>query len=60
MTSEGQFIELHGTAEGEPFARESMDRLMNLAGDGIGELMKIQRMALHPEHTRGVSETCFL
>jgi ribonuclease PH len=46
MTGEGKFIEVQGTAEGEPYSRESMDRLMNLAQDGISELMKVQRMAL--------------
>lgn len=42
MTSEGKFIEVQGTAEGEPFARDAMDRLMNLGRDGIAELMRIQ------------------
>jgi ribonuclease PH len=42
MTGEGKFIEVQGTAEGEPFARDAMDRLVNLARDGIAELIKIQ------------------
>ena len=42
MTAEGKFIEVQGTAEGEPFAREAMNRLLDLAREGIGELMKIQ------------------
>ncbi|MBM3130001.1 MAG: ribonuclease PH [Chloroflexi bacterium] len=46
MTSEGKFIEVQGTAEGEPFARDAMDRLVNLARDGIAELFKIQAAAL--------------
>ena len=46
MTAEGKFIEVQGTAEGEPFSRESMDRLMNLAQGGIAELMKIQNQIL--------------
>jgi ribonuclease PH len=46
MTAEGKFIEVQGTAEGEPFARDAMDRLMNLARDGMGELMRIQLAAL--------------
>jgi len=33
---------VQGTAEGEPFARDAMDRLVNLARDGIAELFKIQ------------------
>jgi len=47
MTGEGKFIEVQGTAEGEPFARESMNSLIDLARDGIGELMKIQRAVLN-------------
>jgi ribonuclease PH len=46
MTAEGKFIEVQGTAEGEPFAREAMNRLLDLARDGIGELFKIQRSVL--------------
>ena len=46
MTSEGKFIEVQGTAEGEPFAREAMDRLINLARSGITELLKIQSQVL--------------
>ena len=34
------------TAEGEPFARESMNRLIDLARDGISELMKVQNQVL--------------
>jgi ribonuclease PH len=44
MTAEGKFIELQGTAEGEPFSREAMTRLMDLARDGIAELFKIQKL----------------
>jgi ribonuclease PH len=47
MTAEGKFIEVQGTAEGEPFARDAMDRLVNLARDGIAELFKTQAAALN-------------
>ena len=46
MTAEGKFIEMQGTAEGEPFARDAMDRLVDLARAGIQELFKIQSSAL--------------
>lgn len=46
MTSEGKFIEVQGTAEGEPFAQEALDRLVNLARGGIGELINIQSQVL--------------
>ncbi len=42
MTGEGKFIEMQATAEGEPFERAAMNRLIDLARDGIVELMKIQ------------------
>ncbi len=46
MTAEGKFIEMQGTAEGEPFARDAMDRLVTLARAGIQELFKIQSSVL--------------
>lgn len=46
MTSEDKFIEVQGTAEGEPFARDAMNRLLDLAREGITELMKIQNTSL--------------
>lgn len=46
MTAEGKFIEVQGTAEGEPFSREAMERLLDLAREGISELFKIQAAAL--------------
>jgi ribonuclease PH len=46
MTAEGKFIELQGTAEGEPFARDAMDRIVDLARAGIQELFKIQSSVL--------------
>jgi ribonuclease PH len=49
MTAEGKFIEVQGTAEGEPFTREAMERLLNLARDGISELFKIQTAALNAQ-----------
>lgn len=47
MTGEGKFIEVQGTAEGDPFTRESMNRLIDLAREGITELMKIQKTVLN-------------
>jgi ribonuclease PH len=46
MTGEGRFIELQGTAEGEPFTRAQVDALMLLAEKGIRELVAAQRRAL--------------
>jgi ribonuclease PH len=45
-TGRGGFVELQGTAEGEPFTREQMDGLVELANKGIDELIAMQREAL--------------
>jgi ribonuclease PH len=46
MTGEGRFVEVQGTAEGQAFDREMMDRLVDLGATGIRELNEIQRAAL--------------
>lgn len=43
MTDAGRFVELQGTAEGVPFSREELDRLLTLAEDGIRRIHAIQR-----------------
>ncbi|HEX8181181.1 MAG TPA: ribonuclease PH [Pyrinomonadaceae bacterium] len=47
-TGDGRFIEVQGTAEGEPFARTEMDALLALATDGLAQLFAAQRAALEP------------
>jgi ribonuclease PH len=46
MTGSGGFVELQGTAEGEPFTRDQMDRMLALAGAGITQLVALQKAAL--------------
>jgi ribonuclease PH len=46
MTSRGEYVELQGTAEGEPFDGAALARLLELAGAGIRELLTLQRQAL--------------
>ena len=46
MTGSGRLVEVQGTAEGEPFSRDELDELLNLAEAGIAELTKIQRDVL--------------
>jgi len=46
MTGAGGFVEVQGTAEGAPFSREEMDRLVLLAEKGIRELIARQKAAL--------------
>jgi ribonuclease PH len=42
-TGSGQFIEVQGTAEGLPFGRDSLDTLLDLADQGIKQLVEKQR-----------------
>jgi len=46
MTGGGRLVEVQGTAEGEPFSREQLDALVDLASAGIQQLVEIQRHAL--------------
>ena len=46
MTGEGKFVEIQGTAEGEPFSKEEMDNIILLAEQGITRIIQLQRKAL--------------
>ena len=46
MTGSGRFIEIQGTAEGEPFSRDEMNALLDLADAGIRSLIVLQQQAL--------------
>jgi ribonuclease PH len=48
MTGLGGLVEVQGTAEGEPFSRSELDTLLDLAGAGIGQLVREQKRALGP------------
>ena len=43
MTSDGEYVEVQGTAEGAAFGRKALDRLLDLAESGIAELVEAQR-----------------
>jgi ribonuclease PH len=45
-TGDGGFVEIQGTAEREPFGREMLDRLLELAVGGCAELTAMQRAVL--------------
>jgi ribonuclease PH len=46
MTGSGGMVEIQGTAEGEPFSRDQMNAMMDLADKGIHELIAAQNAAL--------------
>ncbi|EFL32434.1 ribonuclease PH [Streptomyces viridochromogenes DSM 40736] len=45
-TGDGRFVEVQGTAEAEPFARDELNALLDLAVAGCSELAAHQRTAL--------------
>ena len=47
MTSQGGFIEVQGTAEGEPFQPEQLNAMLLLARQGLQQLFEAQQAALH-------------
>ena len=46
MTGAGRFVEVQGTAEGDPFDRGQLDELLALAEKGISEIVGLQKVAL--------------
>ena len=46
MTGSGKFVEVQGTAEGDPFDRALLDRLLDLATGGCARLTELQAEAL--------------
>ncbi len=45
----GRFVEVQATAEGAPYDRAALDRLMDLAGAGVEQLIALQQAALAGE-----------
>jgi ribonuclease PH len=48
-TDRGAYVEVQGTAEGKPFDRAAMDRLLALADEGLRQLFEMQRKVLGRE-----------
>lgn len=46
MTATGDIVEVQGCAEGEPFPRAALERLLDLGWTGIKEVARVQRAAL--------------
>jgi ribonuclease PH len=46
VTGRGLFVEVQGTAEGAPFDREELNRLLDLALHGCADLSQHQRDTL--------------
>ena len=49
MTGDGRLVEVQATAERDPFARETLDELIELATAGIAEVAALQAEAVARE-----------
>ena len=46
MTARGEYVEVQGTAEGQPFTRQVIHQLLDLAEKGIQQLFAVQKQVL--------------
>jgi ribonuclease PH len=52
MTGNGRFVEIQATAEGRPFVGDELQRLLDLASGGIGQLTAQQQSLLQMNFSR--------
>jgi len=48
MTGRGKYIEVQGTAEQNPYSRLELNRMLEVAGKGIHQIIKMQKKVLGP------------
>jgi len=53
MTGDGRFVEVQGTAEGEPFDQDQLQSMLRLAEKGIVELTEIQKTTIEKATAEG-------
>jgi ribonuclease PH len=56
MTAGGEFVEVQGTAEGRPYTGSQLDRLLELAGSGISQLIEEQQRAIEACKASGAGD----
>ena len=49
MNEQGELIEIQGTAERKPFSTDTLNQMLHLANSSIGQLIRIQRLALEEQ-----------
>lgn len=49
MTASGKFVEIQGTAEGNPFSKDTLNLLLGLAEQGIRQLIDIQKKIIEED-----------
>ncbi|MEZ4583310.1 MAG: hypothetical protein R3A10_17025 [Caldilineaceae bacterium] len=50
MTDDERFVEVQGTAEGEPYDRNELDWMLELAATGVRQIVAAQRQVLANVH----------
>jgi ribonuclease PH len=53
MTASGQFVEVQGSGEAGTFSRAELDKMLQLAGKGIRQLIAAQQSALRKKGSKG-------
>ncbi len=48
MTGSGRYVEVQGTAEGTPFSKKDLSHILELARQGVAQIVKHQRKVLGP------------
>ena len=46
MNAKGEFVEIQGTGEQVSFSRDRLNEMLDMAQEGIEELLRLQREAL--------------
>ena len=46
MTDRAEFVEVQGTAEGQTFSKATLDEVLRLAEQGVGDVLQAQRQAI--------------
>jgi len=46
MTGDGRLVEVQATAEGAPFPRDTLDRLLDLAAAGVAGIVEVQQATI--------------
>ena len=49
LTEGMKFVEVQGTAEGEPFDQDTLNKMTELAAVGAGQLFELQQSILSPD-----------
>ncbi len=57
MTESGKFIEIQGTAEEQPFTQEELDKLINLARNGLNKIFELQDKVINGNGKPSESKT---